>query len=366
MPMEIQQIETSESTDKQQQLTMFYDSLDEDTANYLKAKEYEIVQIGNSYLTKMGKIFKEAQDRLSKNGYGTFGKWIEAISISKDFVYRQIQKYELIIANCDNQNAIETIEKMPKSLSYEISKPSAPAKLVQDVMDGKITKHKDYMIEKAKIEAEAKAKYEAELAEKDKLLQQAKNDETLYLTRVNNLNGHILELKNAKEKAYEYIEEKDKQIRKLKAEVKTEIIYEESPELQKALWEAEQEKERLKNETEKANDIINTLQLQLNDISVTQNKRDELERQVNEYKRQIQSYKEISEKFNIEINAIRVIKELINKLDLFLTKESMNITLQRIENNEFIKESKIELEKRIKTLYNWILTISQRMEIEYE
>ena len=37
--MEIQQNETSEFTDKQQQLTIFYDSLDEDTANYLKAKE---------------------------------------------------------------------------------------------------------------------------------------------------------------------------------------------------------------------------------------------------------------------------------------------------------------------------------------
>ena len=61
--MEIQQIETSELTDKQQQLTMFYDSLDEDTANYLKAKEYRIVQIGNSYLTELGKEFKEAQDR---------------------------------------------------------------------------------------------------------------------------------------------------------------------------------------------------------------------------------------------------------------------------------------------------------------
>jgi uncharacterized coiled-coil DUF342 family protein len=106
--------------------------------------------------------------------------------------------------------------------------------------------------------------------------------------------------------------------------------------------------------------------MQLEDINITQNKRDELEKQVNEYKRQIQSYKETADKFNIEMNAIRVIKELINKLDLFLTKESMNITLQRIENNEYIKESKIELEKRIKTLYNWILTISQRMEIEYE
>jgi hypothetical protein len=108
-------------------LTEFYSSIDAETANYLKAKEYEIVQIGNSYLTDLGKIFKDAQDRLANHKSGTFIKWIKALGISDDTVYNWIHRYNLVSELFGNQNHTELaiVESLPKLLSYEISKPSA-------------------------------------------------------------------------------------------------------------------------------------------------------------------------------------------------------------------------------------------------
>ncbi|WP_234015353.1 hypothetical protein [Bacillus velezensis] len=61
---------------------------------------------------------KEAQDMLAKNGYGCFRSWIESLGMKKDAVNRLINRYDLIVANCDDQ---ELIEDLPVSLTYEIA-----------------------------------------------------------------------------------------------------------------------------------------------------------------------------------------------------------------------------------------------------
>jgi hypothetical protein len=96
-----------------------YNELDNKTLLELKNIENEIDKQTDSYGTFLGKKLLEAQQLLSKNGYGCFEKWcVQKFKLEKDKVYRLINRYKLIVANCDNQKLIESL---PLSLSYEIS-----------------------------------------------------------------------------------------------------------------------------------------------------------------------------------------------------------------------------------------------------
>lgn len=118
-----------------------YSALDMETSNFLQAKELKLRNLAGNFYTELGKELKEAQDRLAKNRYGCFWNWLESIGIKKDTANRFIQRYNLIIANCDDR---ELIEELPLSLSYEIAKPSTLQDLKTAVLSGDITTHKQY------------------------------------------------------------------------------------------------------------------------------------------------------------------------------------------------------------------------------
>ena len=109
---------------------------------FLQLKEKRIRDITGHAYTKMGMELKEVRDKLAGNNQynGYFDRWIQSIGLKKDTVYRLINRYELVVANCDEQNRIE---ELPLSLSYEISKPSADEELKQDVLDGNISTLKE-------------------------------------------------------------------------------------------------------------------------------------------------------------------------------------------------------------------------------
>lgn len=94
---------------------------------YKEKKKREIV--GQAY-TDLGRELKEAQERLAKHGYGCFREWCVSVGFKKDTVSRMMQRYDLIVANCDER---ELLEDLPVSLTYEIAKPSAEPKLKQKV-----------------------------------------------------------------------------------------------------------------------------------------------------------------------------------------------------------------------------------------
>lgn len=80
-------------------------------------------------LREVKKALKETQDKLSKNGYRCFERWLAIIGMNKMQANRLIQRYSLV-TNCDDQTS-EFLEDLPVSLTYEIAKPSAestPAK----------------------------------------------------------------------------------------------------------------------------------------------------------------------------------------------------------------------------------------------
>ena len=157
-----------------------YSLVSNEDADFLKQRINKIQNILQSDATKVGEQFYLAQQRLATYGHGTFGSWIESLKISKDSVYRYINRYSFI-ANCDNQSDIETFESLQKSLTYDVSKPSAPREAVQKVLDGDITTHKEYkeLEKKLKQSEEANKTLDGLLSEKadtiSALEQQVKN-----------------------------------------------------------------------------------------------------------------------------------------------------------------------------------------------
>lgn len=148
--------------------TFNYSLLDDETASLLRSKEDRMREVVGKAYTDLGKELKDAQDELSKRGYGCFYEWFESLGFKKDQVYRWIGRYELIVANCDKR---ELIEELPLSLTYEISKPSIEPDLKQKVLDGEIESLKELREVKKALQESQRAKEEAE-----KLAEQAKNE----------------------------------------------------------------------------------------------------------------------------------------------------------------------------------------------
>lgn len=150
-----------------------YDQLDTKTADFLQKKEMNMRNIIGTAYTELGRELSEARDHLSKNGYGCFREWCNGMGMKKDSVNRLIQRYELIVANCDERLLIEDL---PTSLTYEIARPSAEStepkrQAKQAVLDGEVKTLKEYRELLAEKESAEKRAQEAEsqrhLAEKE-------------------------------------------------------------------------------------------------------------------------------------------------------------------------------------------------------
>ncbi|MGF0274951.1 hypothetical protein P5495_021780 [Bacillus velezensis] len=130
-----------------------YDLVDQSTAEFLKQKEFNMREIvGNAY-TELGKELKEAQDHLSKHGYGCFVDWYKSLGFKNDKVYGLIRRYEMIFGNSEKQNLLEDL---PVSLTYEIAKPSSESteskkQAKEAVLNGEIKTLKEYKELEAKL-----------------------------------------------------------------------------------------------------------------------------------------------------------------------------------------------------------------------
>lgn len=119
-----------------------YSELDSETVSALRMIEGEITRIKMQTVYDIGSYLKIANDALAKTGHGTFGAWCESIGFSRASALNYIQAYEFIRINFSKPE--DAIGIQP-SLLFAASKPSAPPELAQAVIDGDITKHKDYI-----------------------------------------------------------------------------------------------------------------------------------------------------------------------------------------------------------------------------
>lgn len=227
--------------------TFDYAAIDADTADKLRQCENVIRQETSGYFTLLGAKFKEAQDILANHSSGTFEQWYRSMGFKRQTVYNLIQRYEFISSPTIGGHE-ETFENLPLTLSYEVSKPTAPAELVEKVLEGDITTHKEYIALKKELEdankkielAEQqsenfkrvvdanKANYEkyqeerernAELEERDDALQR-KNDALVIQNQ--ELEQRVKELESrpvdvAVQSDEEAMSEKDEEIAELKA-----------------------------------------------------------------------------------------------------------------------------------------------------
>ncbi len=119
-----------------------YSEVDEDTAHQLQDISNNISRIRLYAVHDIGKQLAAAHGKLAAYGTGTFGRWCESIGFSRDSAENYMRGYQFI---CRNFGNIDEAANIQPSLLFAASKPSAPPELAQAVIDGDITKHKDYV-----------------------------------------------------------------------------------------------------------------------------------------------------------------------------------------------------------------------------
>ncbi|GKT03967.1 hypothetical protein [Furfurilactobacillus entadae] len=122
-----------------------YGALPDDLSGRMHERALKIVQIKALTITALGQQLYEAQQDMASVGNGTplFTNWLKAQGFSKQTGYNLINRFHLV-QNLDEVEDKELFEQLPKSLTYEMSKPSASAALNQQVFAGDVTTTKEY------------------------------------------------------------------------------------------------------------------------------------------------------------------------------------------------------------------------------
>lgn len=182
-----------------------YSLVDGETENFLKAKAYNIQEIARKAYTEIGKELKEARDRLSNNKNGCFEEWYKSLGYKRDNVSNLINRYEYILRNSEDKNIIEDL---PLSLSYEVSKPSAPKELVDATLNGDITTHKAFQ----KAKAELEAKHKSELQQKELEVDNLKKCLELEEQRSETLSQSYDRLETVNKEHYKKLRDKEREL----------------------------------------------------------------------------------------------------------------------------------------------------------
>ncbi len=166
--------------------TFNYAVLSAELGDYLRHKEEQLKNEYMNFTANCGRIFAEAQERLAgSNQYnGLFEKWITAMGFTKPTVYRMISIYNFRSSQIETSEGQAVFDALPKTLQADIAAPSAPPQLVEQVMNGDITTHKEYIELKKQLEAQMQ-RYSKALDENHSLHDE---NQSLRRDRVNAMN----------------------------------------------------------------------------------------------------------------------------------------------------------------------------------
>lgn len=222
-----------------------YSELDSDTAKNLRDCETVIRQETAGYFTLLGAKFKEAQDLLANHANGTFEKWYTAMGFKRQTVYNLIQRYDFLGSPTIGGRE-DTFEALPLTLSYELSKPDAPAELVEKVLDGDITTNAEYIKLKAELE-EANKRAETEKKAREAISQNLSNMEEGYR-----------EFKDKYTEEYYKNADLEKRVKELESRP-VDVAVQDNSDLMEELEELREENARLKDDSVKSMVIRLTL-----------------------------------------------------------------------------------------------------------
>ena len=214
--------------------TFDYSLVDNETADFLKEREYTINGIAEDARIKIGKELKKAQDKLANHDKGVFYKWFESGGLNKHQVYYYINLVELS-TNLDNVQK-DNFLSAPKSLQKEVMKKDTPDGLKQKVLDGDITTHKEY-----KQLQQEKSELEQEKSQLESQLEQAQRSEEIARKQLE--------------------DEQDKEPEVIEREVVKEVVPDEVKQ------QLEQFKQKFERESNNANELRDELQKYRNSFS---------------------------------------------------------------------------------------------------
>lgn len=235
-----------------------YSELDSNTAKNLRDCETVIRQETAGYFTLLGAKFKEAQDLLANHANGTFEKWYTAMGFKRQTVYNLIQRYDFLGSPTIGGRE-DTFEALPLTLSYEVSKPDAPAELVEKVLDGDITTNAEYIKLKAEldrtrdecrqIDANSAAKdkeYEQELKEANRRAETEKKAREAISQNLNNMEEGYREYKDKYTEEYYKNADLEKRVKELESRP-VDVAVQHDEKLLEELEELREENARLKD-----------------------------------------------------------------------------------------------------------------------
>ncbi len=153
-----------------------YAVLTAELGDYLKHMEEKLRNEYMNFTANCGRIFAEAQEKLAGNNQynGMFEKWITAMEFKKSTVYEMIKIHQFRSSEIRTNEQAQLFDSLSKSLQYEVAKPSAPPKLVEQVMNGDITTHKEYIELKKQLD---EAKENLEMSKDDAQKAEERADE---------------------------------------------------------------------------------------------------------------------------------------------------------------------------------------------
>ena len=236
-----------------------YSLVDNETAEKLKTYDKQLNRIYNNYSVEVGEVLYNAQKELSNQGDGTFIKWIEHKGFKKRSAFSYINVYKNV-QNLHNLDEKEVFLSQPKSLQYEMSKPSANQEANQAVFNGDIKTHKEYK----ELERQLKQRDE-EKSQLESQLSQAQRSESIALKQ----------LEDAEDKEPEiverYMEPEDYQQTKQmlnQTQHQKKLMEERNAKLEKDIREMENRRDETDEKSQKYDDLnkaINSMNTKLNE-----------------------------------------------------------------------------------------------------
>jgi hypothetical protein len=107
----------------------------------LNAIADNVKRIAAGLIYQIGEQLSKANEILSHHNHGSWGEWCESVGFSRSTAQNYIKAYEFCCARLAQR---EDADYIPQTLLFEIARPSAPEELVEKVLAGEITTHKEY------------------------------------------------------------------------------------------------------------------------------------------------------------------------------------------------------------------------------
>lgn len=120
-----------------------YSLVDNEMAIKLKKYDKQLNKIYNNYTIEVGEILYNANQEFSNPKDGTFIKWVEYKGFKRQSAYNYMNIFKAF-QNLEGIEKQEIFLSQPKSLQYEMSKPSTNKSVNEAVYNGDIKTHKEY------------------------------------------------------------------------------------------------------------------------------------------------------------------------------------------------------------------------------